>query len=171
MRHGSPTISQRSVEVASSDHLILGTVNGHLWEVDFYQCYFYRVSTSLKPPVVSAPSRPRGEHSEIYEEDARQTMETFKGEAETIKVPRAIPSRTPGGSGRASHRLMVRIVRWIKLLEFRDRWSVLGRAAFSALAFIYLTPQKTGLETVILICAGAFLFVAWLNLVVGRTVE
>lgn len=47
------------------------------WELDFYQCCFYRVSSSLKPPVKNAPPRPRGEHGEIYEDEARQAMVKF----------------------------------------------------------------------------------------------
>jgi hypothetical protein len=65
------------VGLCSHQHEVLAYAADKGWEVDFYQCSFYRVSSSLKPAVAGAPPRPRGERGDIYEDEARQAMVRF----------------------------------------------------------------------------------------------
>ncbi len=61
------------VGLCSHEHEVIDYAENKGWDVDFYQCCFYRVKTSLRPPSAQ-PQPSRGERGEIFEEEARQAM-------------------------------------------------------------------------------------------------
>ncbi len=62
------------VGLCSHNHEVIDYAENKGWDVDFYQCCFYRVKTSLRPPAAQPAQRPRNETGEIFEEEARQAM-------------------------------------------------------------------------------------------------
>ncbi|MGA2620358.1 MAG: hypothetical protein ABSF26_22285 [Thermoguttaceae bacterium] len=62
------------VGLCSHNHEVIDYAEHKGWDVDFYQCCFYRVSSSLRPPADPPRPRPRGERGEIFEEEARRAM-------------------------------------------------------------------------------------------------
>jgi hypothetical protein len=62
------------VGLCSHQHEVIDYAENKGWDVDFYQCCFYRVSTSLKPPSEQRRQPRRDERDEIFEEEARQAM-------------------------------------------------------------------------------------------------
>jgi len=60
------------VGLCSHTHEVIDYAENKGWDVDFYQCCFYRVNSSLRPP--AGKPRVRGELGEIFEDEARQAM-------------------------------------------------------------------------------------------------
>jgi len=62
------------VGLCSHNHEVIDYAENNSWDVDFYQCCFYRVKSSLRPPAAQPAELPRNETGEIFEEEARQAM-------------------------------------------------------------------------------------------------